>query len=300
MLARLGPDADDPIDEFLNLAFAHERGHAGSLESFLHWVEAGEATIKRDLEQSRDEVRVMTVHGSKGLQAPIVVLPDTTSKPRVSPAMLWDGDMPLWPPRSAWRDSVCEDVLADLKRRAEEEYRRLLYVAMTRAEDRLHVCGAEGKRAPAADCWLQLIRDGLAGDAEESDFEFRRPRGQGWSGAGLILANPQKAEPGDDDRLAAQAPGARDAEDWMRRPAPPEPAPPRPLAPSRPAEAEPPVVSPVGADSGRRFQRGIVIHRLLEVLPDVAPEDRRQAAAGFLARPVHGLTRPPARKSWTR
>jgi ATP-dependent helicase/nuclease subunit A len=289
MLARLGPDADDPIDEFLNLAFAHERGHAGSLESFLHWVEAGEATIKRDLEQSRDEVRVMTVHGSKGLQAPIVVLPDTTSKPRVSPAMLWDGDMPLWPPRSSYRDSVCEEVLGDLKRRTDEEYRRLLYVAMTRAEDRLYVCGSEGKRAPAADCWLQLIRDGLAGDAEESDFEFDRPKGQGWSGAGLTLANPQKAGPKDDDRLAAKGPGARDAEDWMLRPAPPEPAPPRPLAPSRPADVEPPVVSPVGDDSGRRFQRGIVIHRLLEVLPDLAPDDRREAAGGFLARPVHGL-----------
>jgi ATP-dependent helicase/nuclease subunit A len=289
MLARLGPDADDPIDEFLNLAFAHERVHAGSLESFLHWVEAGEATIKRDLEQSRDEVRVMTVHGSKGLQAPIVVMPDTTSKPRVSPAMLWDGDMPLWPPRSSYRDAVCEAVLADLKRRTDEEYRRLLYVAMTRAEDRLHVCGSEGKRAPVEDCWYRLIRDGLAGDAEESVFEFRKPRGQGWSGQGLTLANPQKAEPRDDDKLAAEGPGLRGAEDWMLRPAPPEPAPPRPLAPSRPTDAEPPVVSPVGDDSGRRFQRGIVIHRLLEVLPDMAPDDRREAAGGFLARPVHGL-----------
>lgn len=289
MLARLGPDADDPIDEFLNLAFAHERAHVGSLESFLHWVEAGEATIKRDLEQSRDEVRVMTVHGAKGLQAPIVIMPDTTSKPRVAPALLWDGDMPLWPPRSSYRDSVCESVLEDLKRRTEEEYRRLLYVAMTRAEDRLYVCGSEGKRAPVADCWLQLIRDGLAGEAEEADFEFDRPAGQGWDGKGLILANPQTAEPKDSEKAAAEGPGRANAEDWMLRAAPPEPAPPRPLAPSRPTAAEPPVVSPVGDDSGRRFQRGIVIHRLLEVLPDLAPEERRAAAEQFLARPLHGL-----------
>jgi len=289
MLARLGPDADDPIDEFLNLAFAHERAHVGSLESFLHWVEAGEATIKRDLEQSRDEVRVMTVHGAKGLQAPIVIMPDTTSKPRVAPALLWDADMPLWPPRSAYRDSVCESVLEDLKRRTDEEYRRLLYVAMTRAEDRLYVCGSEGKRAPVADCWLQLIRDGLADEAEEADFEFDRPAGQGWGGKGLILANPQTAEPKDSEKATAEGPGRANAEDWMLRAAPPEPAPPRPLAPSRPTDAEPPVVSPVGDDSGRRFQRGIVIHRLLEVLPDLAPEDRRAAAEQFLARPLHGL-----------
>ncbi len=289
MLARLGPDADDPIDEFLNLAFTHERGHASSLESFLHWVEAGEATIKRDLEQTRDEVRVMTVHGSKGLQAPIVVMPDTTSKPRVSPALLWDADMPLWPPRSGYRDTVCETVLEDLKRRTAEEYRRLLYVAMTRAEDRLYVCGSEGKRAAAEDSWYRLIAGGLAEHAQETTFEFRKPRGQGWSGTGLVLANSQKAPPKDDDKAAAQGPGIRDAEDWMQRPAPPEPAPPRPLAPSRPRDVEPPVVSPTGADSGRRFQRGIVIHRLLETLPDLAPEARRGAAGQYLARPVHGL-----------
>jgi ATP-dependent helicase/nuclease subunit A len=289
MLARLGPDADDPIDEFLNLAFTHERLHAGSLESFLHWVEAGEATIKRDLEQSRDEVRVMTVHGSKGLQAPIVVMPDTTSKPRVSPAMLWDGDMPLWPPRSLYRDAVCDAVLADLKRRTDEEYRRLLYVAMTRAEDRLYICGSEGKRAPPADCWLQLIRDGLADDGEAVEFTFPTPRGQGWSGDGLTLANPQAAAPKGDEDHGPQGPGRAEAQDWMLRPAPPEPAPPRPLAPSRPSDTEPPVISPVGADSGARFLRGIVIHRLLEVLPDLPPDTRRTAAAQFLARPVHGL-----------
>ena len=77
--------------------------------------------------------------------------------------MLWNGDMPLWPPRSLYRDTVCEGVLADLKRRTDEEYRRLLYVAMTRAEDRLYIGGAEGKRPPPADCWLRLIRDGLVG-----------------------------------------------------------------------------------------------------------------------------------------
>jgi ATP-dependent helicase/nuclease subunit A len=290
MLARLGPDAEDPIDEFLNLAFAHERGHASSLESFLHWIEAGEATVKRDLEQSgRDEVRIMTVHGSKGLQAPIVIMPDTASKPRVSPAMLWKGDMPLWPPRSEYRDSVCEQVLDGLKRRTAEEYRRLLYVAMTRAEDRLYVCSHEGKRSAPEDSWYRLIAGGLSEVAEETDFDFRKPRGQGWSGRGVVLANPQRAEPEDRSRTAAAGPGREEMEDWMLRAAPPEPTPPRPLAPSRPRDSEPPVLSPLGEDSGRRFQRGLVIHRLLEILPDLVPENRRAAAMQFLSRPVQGL-----------
>lgn len=294
MLARLGPDAEDPIDEFLSLALAHERSHAPSLESFLHWVEAGEATVKRDLEQAgRDEVRVMTVHGSKGLQAPIVIMPDTTSKPRVSPPLLWHGDMPLWPPRSEYRDPVCENVLEDMKYRTAEEYRRLLYVAMTRAEDRLYVCGSEGLRPPPEDCWYRLIADGLAERADETEFSFAEPAADGWSGSGLVLANPQEAEPKDAGRaLPAYATGTVPAEEWMLRPPPAESDPPRPLMPSRPKEPEPPVLSPAGGDSSRRFHRGIIIHRLLEAVPDVPAGSRRAAAANYLSRPVHGLDGP--------
>ena len=69
LLARLGLDADDPIEEFLSLALAYEREHAPSLEGFLHWLEAGAQEVKRDMEHGHDSVRVMTVHGAKGLQA---------------------------------------------------------------------------------------------------------------------------------------------------------------------------------------------------------------------------------------
>ncbi len=290
MLARLGPDADDPIDEFLNLAFAHERGHATALESFLHWVEAGEATVKRDLAQTgRDEVRVMTVHGSKGLQAPIVVLPDTMTKPRVNPQILWDGDMPLWPPRGTLRDSVCDGILESTRERAFEEYRRLLYVAMTRAEDRLHVCGAEGRKAPPEDCWYRLVALGLAKSAEPVEFDFSAAGPDGWSGPGRRLANPQEADARPDPPPASEAAVTVSTEAWMTRPAPVEPVPSRPLAPSRPSEPEPPVRSPVGADNSRRFQRGLTIHRLLEVLPELPAANRRGAALRYLAGPAHDL-----------
>src|SRR5690606_14101184 len=81
LLARLGPDAADPIDELLSLALEFERRHAPSLEAFVHWVERGAAEIKRDMDQGRDEVRVMTVHGAKGLEADIVFMPDTCAAP---------------------------------------------------------------------------------------------------------------------------------------------------------------------------------------------------------------------------
>ena len=81
LLARLGAESADAIDEFLSLTLTHEQSHSPSLEGFLDWVERGGIEIKRDMERGRDEVRVMTVHGAKGLEADIVILPDTTSLP---------------------------------------------------------------------------------------------------------------------------------------------------------------------------------------------------------------------------
>ncbi|UCH74223.1 MAG: double-strand break repair helicase AddA [Rhodospirillales bacterium] len=290
MLSRLGLDADDPIDEFLNLALAFERGHAGSLEGFLHWVEAGEVTVKRDLEQAgRDEVRVMTVHGAKGLQAPIVILPDTMSKPRNAGTILWDGDVPLWSPGVAYRDPHWKELLQAQKSDADDEYRRLLYVAMTRAEDRLYVCGVEGKKAPPEDCWYHLVRQGLSGCAEPVSMSFRPSDAEAFTGTGLRLAGSQRV-PSEPDGPAS---GARQdplpPESWMLRAAPREARPPKPLAPSRSAEIEPAVASPAAAADNRRYQRGIVIHRLLEVLPELPSVSRRGAAARYLARPLHRL-----------
>src|SRR5690606_30462942 len=105
----------------------------------------GSAEIKRDLEQTgRDEVRVKTVHGAKGLQSPIVILPDTMALPRQSQEIVWQEDVPLWPPGRPNEDALCRGLREAAKARDEEEHRRLLYVAMTRAEDRLYVCGWHG------------------------------------------------------------------------------------------------------------------------------------------------------------
>ena len=110
LLARLGAEAEDPVEEFLGLALAYEREHAPSLQGFLHWLAAGETEVKRDFgARQRDEVRILTVHGAKGLEAPVVFLPDTMQLPNAPDTLLWaeQGGLPLWcPPRG-----ICGAVL---------------------------------------------------------------------------------------------------------------------------------------------------------------------------------------------
>ena len=148
ILARLGPDAADPLDEFLSLALTYERTNTPSLQGFLHWIAVGRTEVKRDLEQAGGAVRVMTVHGAKGLQAPIVILPDTMQVPSASPHLLWPetDDIVLWAPRAEDRDAQARAAYERARQLQAEEYRRLLYVAMTRAADRLYICGWETAR----------------------------------------------------------------------------------------------------------------------------------------------------------
>ncbi|MEE9210807.1 MAG: double-strand break repair helicase AddA [Kiloniellales bacterium] len=298
LLARLGPDAGDPIEEFLSLALAYEREHAPSLEGFLHWLEAGAQEVKRDMELGQDEVRVMTVHGAKGLQAPVVILPDTMQLPQAKSGLFWlgeaDGQLPLWPLRKGYDGEVVKAARARAQALRDQEYRRLLYVALTRAEDRLIVCGWRTRHAAPEHSWYKLVEGALAGTAEPVRFDFGQEIEGGWAGPGwrMSCAQTADAETEWEGPAPMRAPTPASAlPDWAQRPPAPEPAPPRPLAPSRPAAAEPAVRSPLGPDEGRRFKRGLLVHRLLESLPDLAPDQRRAAAARFLASPGHGLTR---------
>jgi ATP-dependent helicase/nuclease subunit A len=299
LLSRLREEANDPIDEFLALALGYEHSHPPSLQGFLRWVEEGEAQIKRDLDQGvRDEVRIMTVHGAKGLQAPIVFLADTMQTPRPGTGLLWDdrGDREvlLWPPRAHVQERQAKRLAAIEMERQDEEYRRLLYVAMTRAEDRLYVAGYGTRQSAPEGAWRNLIERGLDGFAEAFEFDSHAggPDDQpdiAWTGDGLRLTNPQTSAPDRkraDEGAAAAIPSLPD---WVDRPAPEEPEPPRPLAPSRPSMPEPAPRSPLGDDSGLAFQRGLLVHRLLQTLPEIAPDARGRAARAFLARPVHGL-----------
>jgi len=295
LIAHLGSEAGEPIDEFLGLALDFERDHQPSLEGFLHWLESGETEVKREMESGRDEVRVLTVHGAKGLEAPIVFLPDTCTLPgeRMDPHIHWagngdgegdgngDGEFVLWRPSKNDEEKISADLHERARRKIEQEYRRLLYVAMTRARDRLYLSGWYTGKNPKDGCWYGLIEPAMHKMGEEVTLEsgetvWRRQ-------------SPQKAEP---DGEAGSVPTAetKHLPDWASTPPPPEPEPSRPLTPSRPDREEPPIISPLGSDGGARFKRGLLVHRLLQSLPDLPVKERKAAAKQFLSRPALGLS----------
>ncbi|HEV2162625.1 MAG TPA: double-strand break repair helicase AddA [Stellaceae bacterium] len=292
ILGRLGAEANDPLDELLAAALAFERDHGPSLQGFLHWLVLGELEIKRDLnnEAGRDELRVITVHGAKGLQAPIVFLPDTLAVPTQSPDIVWTDDgLPLW--RADGDAAAARDAVALADQRRDEEYRRLLYVALTRAADRLYVCGWAGQRKSSDAAWYPFVHAGLkAAGGEGFNFDATKLIGaEGWSGEGLRLVTQQRAARETPTVRRVVALAAEILPSWATAPPPPEPAPPKPLQPSRSSRAEPPTRSPLGADDGHIFRKGLIVHRLLQSLPRVAPDQRAAAAKRFLARPVLGL-----------
>ncbi|MDR3440362.1 double-strand break repair helicase AddA [Telmatospirillum sp.] len=294
LLARLGMEAEDPLDEFINLTLAYERAHPPSLQGFLHWLEEGGVEIKRDLDQGGQEaVRIMTVHGAKGLQAPIVFLPDTMQVPTRPPRLLWlnedsEDELLVWPPKAEDQDGLCRAARDAANNRRDQEYRRLLYVALTRAEDRLYVCGWETRRAAADHCWYRLVSGALATIANPVPDAFLATQKALPETKVVRLATPQTVDVAARAEDAGPAP-ASPLPAWASRSAPVEPSPPRPLAPSRPDEEEPAVRSPFGSDAGLRFRRGRLIHRLLQSLPDLPPAKRAAAASRFLGRPGWGL-----------
>jgi ATP-dependent helicase/nuclease subunit A len=280
---RLGPDALDPLDEFLSAALEYERNHISTLEGFIGWLETSDAEIKREMAGEGDAVRIVTVHGAKGLEAPIVFLPDTMQIPRPSngPRLLWhdaasDKPIPYWAPRAEFRPRLCGDLGETERIETQREYRRLLYVALTRARDRLYIAGWRGDSMPSAGNWHELVGIGMrsvgAKEIEDGDRKLWRFEHR--------YDNP--AESKTQDRALSVRPPLPD---WLRHPAPAEPRPFRPLAPSRiemPGVLEPPVRSPASAEDSRRFRRGRAMHRLLQVLPDIARADRERAAKRLL------------------
>lgn len=322
LISRLGVEAEDPVDEFLSLTLSFDLRRVPSLQGFLHWFAAGEAEIKRDLESGdNDALRLMTVHGAKGLQAPIVILPDTVRKPTPGGANVsfyWvddalsraSGDASpvfLWPPAKRFEEQRCKTAREQAEWKADQEYRRLLYVAMTRAEDRLYVCGYSTEKAIKDGCWYDLVRNGMKGLPGIAEIPF--DGGEDWTGDALRLsmgaANEDVgAEPAEREGAAAAAqspPASMDAvvPNWLFAEPAAEPTPPNPVAPSRPDVEDPPARSPLpdgaGPDGGvpgdeDRFKRGLLIHSLLQFLPDQPQARRRDLALSYLSRPAHGLT----------
>ncbi len=307
LLRRLGPDASDPIDEFLNLAIGYDEQAPPSMLGFLTWLRGGIHEIKRDMEQTRNEVRVMTVHGAKGLEAPIVFLPDTCApgakKQRAKLVALGGGSLPsgttapfAWTIKGASSLSLIADGHDIAKRAEEEEHRRLLYVALTRARDRLYIASFDGRQKRPSDCWYAIINDGLS--------DLLQPA-IATDGGPVLRFEAQQTAPHDTARHGTiEQLGQQFLPDWAHRPAPREQTLVMPLAPSRLAPLETddagepvelhdtPKQSPSAADigspsplilaNGDRFLRGTLTHALLEHLPSLPTATWQQAATEFL------------------
>jgi ATP-dependent helicase/nuclease subunit A len=285
------------VDEFLNAALDYDRRHPPSLQGFVGWLRRGGAEVKREPEGAGDAVRIMTVHGAKGLQAPVVILPDTVATGRDGAEVRWhqpeDGPpLPLWAPNANHHAPAYSALLAEEKAARAAEEHRLLYVALTRAEDRLLVCGWQRRRPknrvwPEA-CWYDLVAQGFDRlGCEQPDFGgFGAPADCRFATTtGFRMEAPQEAEPRPDGRDTPPA-AAADLPNWVRRPAPPEQVLDA-LAPSAvPGENEAPAAAPHGLSdpTGRRFRRGRLVHALLQHLPDRPPGTREEAARAFLAR----------------
>jgi len=291
LLARLGAEAAEPIDELLNAALAYARLHPPGLQGFVHWMRRSGAEVKREAGGSGSVVRVMTAHGAKGLQAPLVILPDTTGLPPERDSVAWVDDVPLWAPRSELRCQAWMEAAAAAKALRLREYNRLLYVALTRAEDRVIVCGWQsGLREPAENSWYAMARRGFLAIGAATE-PFAGP----WDGTMLVASSPQTDAVRRRGSGAAQATATLPAwaghpGDWTPAALPDEPALPRPLAPSRPSGMlfgpVPAAASPLGAVAGPRYARGAAVHELLQHLPALPPGERAAAAASWLGRTV--------------
>jgi ATP-dependent helicase/nuclease subunit A len=285
-LARLGLEANDALDEFLNLALEYERRETASLQGFLAWLRQARAEVKRDMEIARDEVRVMTVHGAKGLEAPLVILADTMTAPggpRQPRLLTLSGGAVVWAGRKAEDSSAMVSARQAALAEARDEYRRLLYVAMTRAADRLIVCGADGERKRPEGCWYDLVRTGLdpqlveETDGEEKVLRFRQ------TPAELPLVVPALHAP------AKIAPAELPA--WLRQPAPARAPRPSPLTPSSAFDEEIARAMPgTAGDRQKALQRGRIVHRLMQSLPDIAPAARKSALANYLDKAARDLS----------
>jgi ATP-dependent helicase/nuclease subunit A len=279
--ARLGTPARDPVEALLAEALAHDAAGPSSIQLFVAGLEANPVEIKRDLAEAAGEVRVMTVHGAKGLQAPIVILPDTTSRPRVSAEAILSVDGALvWSPRKETDIEPVQRARLDAEARSMEEHRRLLYVALTRAQDRLliagHWHGPEGESSAGyhPGSWYALCLNAmgvLCASKTEDGILRHGSLAEKLAGAG---AGPVRA---------ARLP------EWIKTPPKAAPAERVITAPTGLPGPGARVVPPFDSVREARLRRGRLIHSLLQYLPELPPERRSAAGAAYLAREP-GLT----------
>ncbi|MBB5073766.1 ATP-dependent helicase/nuclease subunit A [Bartonella callosciuri] len=302
ILARLGSEANDVLDAFMDYTLTIQKTGLPGLQAFLEILSANEPEIKREFDQNHNEVRIMTVHAAKGLEAAIVFLIDPGSaiwQPQHAPHLL---KVPLnntqlsnqqafiWRPNKEFNTKISEKALSHLKERAEEEYKRLLYVGMTRAEDRLFVCGYSGEKSPS-NTWLKLVKKAL----EPHAVAIKGPAED--IAAWRYCITPSSSAPINQKVSCAECQTLPSLPEFFSHKIPAEPALPKPLRPSVASlsiEADNEIssnpkyltISPVlgETNTNRAFfiEYGNIVHRLLQYLPNCPPQKRRDYAQHYL------------------
>ena len=252
---RMGIEVEDSLDEFINLTISYEREHIPSMQGFIDWIARSEVEIKREMDQKdNDAVRLMTVHGSKGLQAPIVFLPDTVSVKNAEKGqgLLWDKDIAYYPLCGDCYTERCCQIKEIEQEKLMEEYRRLLYVALTRAEDRLYICGFSNKQEINNNSWYSLCRSCLEDIGVNSDD--------------IIVNEAPEIISKRTDNIKLNREEICSFENWMYTDIIAEQKLAKPYTPSKMIDEEEDSISPL-IEQGHFYRRGTLIHKLFQFLP---------------------------------
>ena len=298
-LGRLGNEASDVLDEFLSFALDHERTGLPGLQAFLSVLETDSPEVKREQDKDRGEVRIMTVHASKGLEAPVVFIVDGGSKafnhshvPKLRFVETDADAFPVWLPVSGFSNHLIRADDERLKTAAEDEYRRLLYVAMTRAADHLVVCGYRGQK-DNPECWHSIVKAALANNDDHCRPELFRADGEEWQG--LVWRKSEARSAPAPRKVVEPALQEGDAlPAGLLEPLPALPSLPRPLSPSGAGTiiddgaddlaVRSPLLGEKADVSSLALQRGRLVHRMLQALPDLPEAEREEAARRYAER----------------
>ncbi|MEY8828330.1 double-strand break repair helicase AddA [Sedimentitalea sp. XS_ASV28] len=273
LLARLGSEAEDGINALLSQALSYERSDIPSLTGFLVWMETDDLEIKRQMGSAGNMVRVMTVHGAKGLEAPIVILPDTGQRrpPRAGEIMTV-GNMPVWRMNADDMPDAMSAAHARAQQKQLNERLRLLYVALTRAEKWLIVAAA-GDLGKSGDSWYQMVESAMTeAGAHEHIFE---------SGPGLRLEHGDWYA-SDVQEMAGSARKTIAVPDIFRTQASPPAARQPARSPSDLGGAKA-LPGESGLDEEAAKLRGTRIHLLLEHLPEFSQAEWGSVAESILS-----------------
>ncbi len=286
-LARLGYEAMEAIDEFLNMTFTFEQTNISSLQNFVYWFQGRKSVIKRDMDQNdQNTVKIMTVHASKGLQNNIIFIIDNQNDTVKKKNLIWQNNLPLWLPDKEFQSpDLIEDMYNKEAQKQEEEEHRLLYVAITRARDRVYVYGwcktqkettkkGNEKKKKAENqttekelkekTWHQLISAAVQGMPADENGVVR-------------ICYPPNYQPRFlRENLYNNNLEEKPLPEWVKTPAPVETPLSKPLMPSRLIDNEPQNDSIVGVGQEKALKRGTFLHKLLQYLPQTAPEKRKE------------------------